>query len=83
MTVLHEGMRKAPSEGKSVVEWPPRPTGGIGGRPGVRMCAVCEGSRLGALLLEWARLPGPDPDWVGPAAPFAEAVLLTLYSGGE
>lgn len=76
LMVLHDGRLKAPSEGRPVAE--PRDAGGIGGRPGVRMCAVWEGRRLEGLR---ARLPVLEPAWAG--APFAEAMLSYAGGGGE
>lgn len=48
---LHDGMRNAPRDGRSAEELR---AGGIGGRPGEGMCAVCDGSserEAGAVLL--------------------------------
>lgn len=68
LTVLHEGMLKAWREGRSEAEW--RGAGGIGGRPGVLMCAVLDGSRVG-------RLP-PLPAGVGPDGGCDVLLLLLL-----
>lgn len=54
---LHDGMRNAPSEGRSAEELR---AGGIGGRPGEGMCAVWDGSSerdAGALLVLALVLP--------------------------
>lgn len=56
MTADHEGMRKAPMEGKSELDR--LGTGGIGGSPGVGMWDVSDGSSVGALLV-CGTGPGP------------------------
>lgn len=47
MTVLHDGMAQAPMAGMPEVDRVG--AGGIGGRPGVGMWAVLEGSKVGRL----------------------------------
>lgn len=84
LTVLHEEMRKECREGSSGLAR--RGAGGSGGRPGVEMCAVLEGSRVGRLCVRLLPEPGPG---LGPLldgrAVFAEpeAEVLVLYAGGE
>lgn len=77
MTALHDGMLKAPREGRS--EFVRRGAGGMGGRPGVEMCAVLEGRRVGRLCV---RLPAA---WVGPSAAARSDVDdgAELFAGGE
>lgn len=48
---LHDGMLKLPREGRS--EFVRRGAGGMGGRPGVEMCAVLEGRRVGRLCVRF------------------------------
>lgn len=80
LTALHDGMLKAPREGRSV--WLRRGAGGIGGSPGVEMCAVLEGRRVGRLC---ARFPAAW--WVGPSATASSEVedggFEVLFAGGE
>lgn len=79
LTALHDGMLKAPREGRS--EFVRRGAGGMGGRPGVEMCAVFEGRRVGRLCVR-----GPVV-WVGPSAAASSEVddgaEVLLFAGGE
>lgn len=78
-------MRKEPRDGSSELER--RGAGGSGGRPGVEMCAVLEGSRVGRLCVRLLPGPGPgmdEPLWAGRAVlPRPEAETALLYAGGE
>lgn len=80
-------MRKEPRDGSSELER--RGAGGSGGNPGVEMCAVLEGSRVGRLCVRLLPEPGPGLEvlWAGRAVlprPAAELpALLLLYAGGE
>lgn len=77
-------MRKEPRDGRSELER--CGAGGSGGRPGVEMCAVLEGSRVGRLCVRLLPEPGPGlgPLWADRVVlprPDAEAALL--FAGGE